>query len=158
RVPSGIHGTVRAPASKSYTNRALVMAALADGVSHVLDPLESDDTQRMEQCLRGLGVEITRDKGGWRVAGKAGRPDSPSSSLNAGISGTTMRFIEAVLTLTRDGGTVTGEPGLLRRPVHALSEALRVLGAEVTDREGFPPAHAGGGGLLGGDVTVDAKE
>jgi 3-phosphoshikimate 1-carboxyvinyltransferase len=92
----------------------------------------------------------------WRVEGSGGRLASPASALDARSSGTTMRFLTALATLTPGGATVTGRPGLLARPTGALVAALRQLGARISDRDGFPPVSAAGGGLEGGEATVDA--
>jgi 3-phosphoshikimate 1-carboxyvinyltransferase len=149
-----------APASKSITNRMLVCAALADGTSRLLGPLESDDSAAMRVALGILGATVTGPEPGpaaaWRVEGTAGRLASPAAPLDARSSGTTMRFLAALATLTPAGATVTGRPGLLARPIGALVAALRELGARVDDRDGFPPVHAAGGGLEGGQASVDA--
>ncbi len=93
----------------------------------------------------------------WRVEGIGGRPASPAGPLDARGSGTTMRFLTALVALCPAGATVTGRPGLLARPIGALVAALRELGARIEDRGGFPPVSAAGGGLAGGEVTVDAS-
>jgi 3-phosphoshikimate 1-carboxyvinyltransferase len=160
---------LRAPPSKSVTNRVLVCAALADGSSLVRGPLDSDDSAAMRAalCVLGAGVtELPRVRPGapdpptsgpvWRVEGTGGRLASPAVDLDARSSGTTMRFLAALATLTPAGATVTGRPGLLARPIGALVAALRQLGARIDDHDGFPPVRAAGGGLEGGDATVDA--
>ncbi len=157
-APSGVYGAVRAPTSKSYTNRALVLSALAKGTSRLVSPLESDDTMRMGECLRAMSIRISHDNDAWLVEGSAGKPASPEHALNAGLSGTTLRFLAAVAPLTPTGATVTGLDGLLRRPVGPLSQALRQLGADVHDQDGLPPVVCGGGGLRGGSVVVDARQ
>ncbi|HZD72421.1 MAG TPA: 3-phosphoshikimate 1-carboxyvinyltransferase [Actinomycetota bacterium] len=150
-----------APASKSVTNRVLVCAALGEGSSRLLGPLQSDDCVAMRVALAGLGAGVTVTGPGsaaalWRVEGTAGRLASPPAPLDARSSGTTMRFLSALATLTPAGATVTGRPGLRARPIGALVAALRELGARVDDHGGFPPVSAAGGGLEGGQVSVDA--
>src|SRR6266542_3067110 len=148
---------MEAPASKSVTNRMLVCAALGDGVSLLRRPLESDDSAAMREALGALGAPVTELAGpAWRVAGTGGRLASPAVPLDARGSGTTMRFLAALAPLTAAGATVTGRPGLLLRPIGALVAALRELGAQVDDRDGFPPVSAAGGGLEGGHAAVDA--
>jgi len=148
---------LEAPASKSVTNRMLVCAALGDGVSLLRRPLESDDSAAMREALGALGAPVTELAGpAWRVAGTGGRLASPAVPLDARGSGTTMRFLAALAPLTAAGATVTGRPGLLLRPIGALVAALRELGAQVDDRDGFPPVSAAGGGLEGGHAAVDA--
>jgi 3-phosphoshikimate 1-carboxyvinyltransferase len=156
-VPSGpVRAALAAPASKSVTNRALVCAALADGGSRLVGPLVSDDAAAMRAAVGALGATVEDSGGAWLVAGTGGRPRSPDAPLDARLSGTTMRFLAAVATLTPVGATVTGQAGLLARPVGPLTGALRALGARVADAGGHPPVTAAGGGLAGGQVTVAA--
>jgi 3-phosphoshikimate 1-carboxyvinyltransferase len=155
-LPSGpIDARLAAPASKSVTNRALLCAALADGGSRLRGATTSDDADAMAAGLRQLGATVRPGRDAWLVGGVAGRPASPDRPLDARLSGTTMRFLAAVATLTPAGATVGGAPALLRRPVGPLVTALRSLGAEVADHDGFPPVTAAGGGLGGGDASVD---
>ncbi|HUH07108.1 MAG TPA: 3-phosphoshikimate 1-carboxyvinyltransferase [Egibacteraceae bacterium] len=157
-TPSGpIHGRLAAPASKSVTNRVLVLAALADGDSVLRRPLRSDDSDAMRAAVSAFGAPV-RDEpdDGWRVTGTAGRLRTPSQPIDARLSGTTMRFAAALATLANDGATVTGLPPLLRRPIGPLVDALSQLGAQLTAPDGFPPVTAAGGGLTGGAATVQA--
>jgi 3-phosphoshikimate 1-carboxyvinyltransferase len=157
-LPAGpVTARLAAPASKSVTNRALVCAALADGRSRLGGAPGGDDAQAMAAALGELGAPVRDDPAAWTVHGSGGRPRSPRRPLHARLSGTTMRFLTAVATLTPAGATVGGDPPLLRRPVGPLVTALRALGAELTDRGGFPPVTAAGGGLDGGEVRVDAS-
>lgn len=149
-------GLVAGPASKSVTNRLLVVAALAEGESVLRHPLASDDSAVMRRAVALLGAEVTGERDAWVVSGTAGRLSSPTEPLEAGLSGTAMRFLTAVATLTPRGAAVTADPPARRRPIGPLVEALTRLGAVVRDDEGYPPAQAGGGGLDGGAVTVDA--
>lgn len=143
-VPSGpLRARLAAPPSKSVTNRALVVAALADGESLLVDPLQSEDTEAMARCLRALGVGIEREPSGLRVRGTGGALRVPPGPLDAGASGTTMRFLTAVAALAPGPVAIEGEPGLMRRPNAPLHEALGALGAD-------------GGGIAGGEAEVDA--
>lgn len=151
-----VEGVLAAPASKSVTNRLLVVAALAEGESVLRQPLTSDDSGVMRRAVALLGAEVTGDGDAWVVNGTDGRPSSPGEPLDAGLSGTAMRFLAAVATLTPNGATVTAAPAASRRPVGPLVEALSRLGASVRCREGLPPVEADGGGLDGGAVAVDA--
>lgn len=150
-----VHGRLAAPSSKSMTNRALVLAALADGASTVRDPLDSDDSAAMRRIVEGLGARVRAEPGAWTVTGTEGRLAVPGEPLDAGLSGTTMRFGLALATLAPGPVTLTGAAPLLRRPVGPLADALRSLGAQVTDSDGLPPVTTAGGGLAGGAVTVD---
>jgi 3-phosphoshikimate 1-carboxyvinyltransferase len=157
-VPAGpVTARLAAPPSKSVTNRALVCAALADGGSRLAGALGGDDAQAMAAALGELGAPVRTGPAAWTVHGSGGRPRSPRRPLDARLSGTTMRFLAAVATLAPAGATVGGAPALLRRPIGPLVAALRALGAALTDRDGFPPVTAAGGGLRGGDVRVDAS-
>lgn len=156
-VPSGpVSGQAVAPASKSVTNRALVIAALADGRSVLRDALASDDSAVMLDAVADLGAEVAAQAGHWRITGTGGHPRSPDGDLEAGLSGTTMRFLTAMVVLTPAGATVGGAPQLLRRRIGPLVTALNALGAQVHDHAGYPPVVAEGGGLDGGRVVVDA--
>lgn len=156
--PSGpVRGSLAAPASKSLTNRLLVLAALADGDSVLRDPLDSDDSAAMGALVVGLGARVERGAGAWRVRGTRGRPARPAGPLHAGLSGTTMRFGTAIAALAPGPVTVTGDPPLERRPIGALTAALGALGAQAADRGGYPPVRLAGGGLAGGEVTVDVS-
>jgi 3-phosphoshikimate 1-carboxyvinyltransferase len=159
-LPAGpVSLRLAAPASKSVTNRALLCAALADGTSHLTGAQPSDDAEAMAAALAMLGATVDLGAPGsavWTVTGTGGRLVGPGRPLDARLSGTTMRFLAAAATLTPHGATVTGQPPLLRRPIGPLVAALRALGAEVADRDGRPPVTAAGGGLAGGQATVDA--
>jgi 3-phosphoshikimate 1-carboxyvinyltransferase len=155
--PGGpLDATVAAPTSKSVTNRLLVLAALADGDSLLRDPLASDDSAVMRGAVAALGADVDDEPEGWRVRGTGGRPRAPDAPIDAGLSGTTMRFVAALATLAPAAVTVTGDAPLRRRPVGPLVDALRALGAAVQAPGGYPPVLAQGGGLHGGEVTVDA--
>lgn len=157
-LPSGpVHGRIAAPGSKSVTNRVLVLAALADGDSVVEGPLRSDDSAAMRRVVSGLGAVVDDQQGDWRVRGTGGSLAAPGGALDAGLSGTTMRFGMALASLAPGPVTLTGETPLLRRPIGPLSAALRALGAGVHDRDGYPPVRLDGGGLDGGQVVVDVS-
>lgn len=152
-----VTGAVRAPASKSVTNRLLVMAALADGVSTLRGPLDSDDSRAMRDCLTALGARIDVVADVWRVTGVDGRPGAPGAPLQARLSGTTARFVAGMLPLAAGPAELTGRAPLRRRPIGPLVDALRTLGADVTATDGGLPVRAGGGGLDGGHVAVDVS-
>ncbi|MGI9016740.1 MAG: 3-phosphoshikimate 1-carboxyvinyltransferase [Euzebya sp.] len=160
-VPTGpVAGAVAAPASKSVTNRLLLMAALADGTSVLRTPLVSEDSAAMRDVVQGLGAAVwdvgsPGDEGhAWRVAGTGGRMTPAARTLDCRLSGTTIRFAAAVGCLAQGQVTLTGQEPLRRRSIGPLVQALRDLGAQVQDAEGFPPVTVGGG-LAGGEVLVD---
>jgi 3-phosphoshikimate 1-carboxyvinyltransferase len=150
-----IRGEVAAPASKSVTNRLLVIAALAEGPSTLRGPLVSDDTEAMADLVTALGASVTQDGDAWHVDGTGGQLAAPATPIDARLSGTTMRFGMALAALASRPVELTGAPGLLARPVRALTETLGTLGATASDTGGYPPVRVGGG-LDGGDVVVDA--
>ena len=155
--PSGpLHATLRAPASKSLTNRVLLAAALAEGTSRIDSPLVSDDAAAMVDAVRALGATVTMHGEALVIVGTGGRVSAPADAVDCRLSGTTMRFVLGVAALSERDVTLTGAPPLLRRPIGPLSAALRSLGARVTDTKGFPPVTAGGG-LDGGTVQIDVS-
>lgn len=152
-------GSVRPPGSKSLTNRALIVAALADGTSVIEHPLESDDTEAMRACLGALGVSIEAEPGRFIVHGN-GRLVGGGVRLDARASGTTARFVTAAATTAQGDATVDGTDRMRMRPIGPLVDSLRELGAEIAyaGEEGFPPVTVAGGGLAGGDATIGAGE
>jgi 3-phosphoshikimate 1-carboxyvinyltransferase len=148
---------VRPPGSKSFTNRALVTAALATGVTRLHDPLVADDTAAMLTGLQGFGISIDDNDDPWLVLGSGGDLIAPAEPVDAGLSGTTARFLIAVAALARGGSvTITGRGRMLIRPQEELIAALTAAGVEVTADHGhLPITISGGGGLLGGTIPID---
>ena len=151
-------GTVHLPGSKSMTNRVLLLASLADGVTDVRNMLESEDTTHMLNALRALGVSISVEESGTdcRVQGLGGPFPVAEAELFLGNSGTTMRSLCAAICLGRGDFTLTGEPRMWERPIKDLVDALRALGAEVRylKAEGYPPLRIHADGLPGGNVKI----
>ena len=120
--------SVRIPGSKSVTNRALLLAALAPGTTRLCGGLDADDTRWMRQALRGLGFAIEESPEGWRVEG--GLPPQARGSLWLGASGTTLRFLLPWLALAlKDPIRLEGDPRLFERPLGPLLTPLEALGA-----------------------------
>jgi 3-phosphoshikimate 1-carboxyvinyltransferase len=135
-------GTVVLPGSKSISNRAALLAGLAEGETELLGFLESDDTERMLEALRTLGIAWTRRApGDYLLCGAGGAFPVKAAELFLGNAGTAFRPLTAVLALC--GGTyrLAGAPRMHERPIGDLVEALRALGADLRylEREGFPP-------------------
>ncbi len=154
-VSGPVHASVRLPGSKSITNRALVLAALADGESLLRAPLHSEDTFYMAKALRDLGVSIEETpEHDFRVIGSGGAFDAPRGPLFIGNSGTTVRFLTAAACLAPSGTDVTldGVARMRERPIRDLVGALLTLGveAECLNGHGCPPVRVRGGGLPGG--------
>jgi 3-phosphoshikimate 1-carboxyvinyltransferase len=153
---SRLASTHAVPGSKSYTNRALTIAALARGASTLRGALWSDDTQVAQAALAHLGVQIAQDGTTLHVQGRHGQFTAPQQELYLGNSGTATRFFTAMLTLAGFPCTVTGNPRMQERPIADLLEALNQLGADVTSvhGNGCPPVRLGARCLQGGTATI----
>ena len=128
-LPTGpIEGSVEAPSSKSLTNRLLVIAALAEGQSVLSRVLESDDTFAMAAALRALGARIESAATLTTIDGTSGRITASRTLLNAGLSGTTLRFLSAVALLANGTVVLDGEGPLRHRPIAPLLDALAQAG------------------------------
>ncbi len=151
-----VSSTVRVPGSRSITNRALVLGALADGRTLIEGALWSDDTLLMAGGLRALGVAVEEDARSERfvVLGQGGRIPAAEATIDAGNAGTVARFLTAVAALGRGRYVIDGTPRMRERPIQDLVIALRALGVEVTAPSGCPPVVVQGRGLPGGRTTV----
>ncbi|MCJ0871414.1 3-phosphoshikimate 1-carboxyvinyltransferase [Streptomyces sp. AP-93] len=161
---AAVQATVTVPGSKSVTNRALVLAALASEPGWVRRPLRSRDSQLMSDALRALGVGIeetvsssSAGEGGeaWRVIPAA--LHGPAT-VDVGNAGTVMRFLPPVATLASGDIRFDGDPRSYERPLGQVITALRTLGARIDDdgRGALPLTVQGGGALEGGTVEIDA--
>jgi len=158
KLPAIPDVTVDVPGSKSITTRALLIAALADGVSLLRGALDADDTRRMIECLGALGIAITQTECGLTVRGAAGRFSAPAQTLFVGNSGTTIRFLTAASPLAPEGSVVMldGIERMRQRPIQDLVDAMTQLGTDVRclGKDGCPPVSVAGGGLKGGACRV----
>jgi 3-phosphoshikimate 1-carboxyvinyltransferase len=154
-----IEGRVRPPGSKSLTNRALLIAALAAGDSRLAGALESDDTVAMRQGLAQLGCHVDAAGDPWSVTGQGGKLRAPHTPLDCQNSGTTARFLTAAACLAEGPVVIDGDARMRERPIEDLVHALERLGArlEIQGEEGCPPVRVAGGGLLGGRAEIDAR-
>lgn len=172
-----VNGEAELPGSKSLTNRYLVLAALADGPSHLRRPLHSRDTTLMATALSALGTTIdeasaaaastttlpaaddpTGPQADWLV-----RPAAPlrgGADIDAGLAGTVMRFLPAVAALADGPVRFDGDERARQRPMRPVLQALRDLGVRVEDdgRGALPCTVVGTGRVRGGEVTLDASE
>ncbi len=144
------------PASKSYTNRALICAALADGSSELLRPSRSSDTRAMIEALRRFNVRIGEEHDRLTVSGTGGRPTAPASPIHVGNAGTTMRFLTGFAALADGTTTLTGDERMRRRPIGELLDGLSAAGVRVSSERGFPPVVVSGGRFGGGTIALDA--
>ena len=149
-----VRATVPVPGSKSITNRALVLAALATGRCTVRNPLRSRDTELMAAALRALGADV-RDgaDGSWLVEPAELRGPA---TVDCGLAGTVMRFVPPVAALAEGRISFDGDPRARERPLDTVLDALRALGAEVSG-SALPFDVHGTGKLPGGRVTIDAS-
>jgi 3-phosphoshikimate 1-carboxyvinyltransferase len=155
----GARGTVALPGSKSISNRTLLLAAVAQGSTTLSGLLTADDTERMADALRMLGVALSHDAatGDVEVSGTGGRLPAGEADLFLGNAGTAFRPLTAVLALQGGDYTLRGVPRMHERPIGDLVTALRSCGCAIQylDREGFPPLRIGpAGGKAGGRVAV----
>ncbi|MFA5082169.1 MAG: 3-phosphoshikimate 1-carboxyvinyltransferase, partial [Hydrogenophilaceae bacterium] len=155
----GARGTVRLPGSKSISNRVLLLAALAEGVTEVKALLDSDDTQVMLEALRQLGVNWTRQEGSddYRVVGVGGVFPVKQAELFLGNAGTAFRSLSAACALAGGDYVLKGVSRMHERPIGDLVDAVRQLGAQVEylGKEGFPPLKMAPATLLPtAEVTV----
>ncbi|MBU4481815.1 3-phosphoshikimate 1-carboxyvinyltransferase [Patescibacteria group bacterium] len=125
---SEIFGKIKSPASKSWTHRALILAALAKGKSRIISPLSCDDTEATIDCLRKIGVKIEKKRNFWEVEGGGLTP--PKEPLFCRESGTTLRLMAAFCALVKGKCILTGEKSLLKRPIKPLLSALKNLGVK----------------------------
>ncbi len=159
-APGPVTGVARVPSSKSITNRALVLAALADGKTTLTNALFADDTARMMDCLQALGFFVDADHTAhcMIVDGQGGKIPANRADLFVGNSGTTARFVTPLCALGNGEYRVDGVPRMRERPMGDLIRALRELGADVESvaGNGCPPLRVRSSGLKGGTATVRA--
>jgi len=155
-----INGNVNLPGSKSLSNRALLLAALAEGTTKITNLLESDDTKHMLNALKQLGIEykLSDDKTECIVVGNGGPLNTESfEELFLGNAGTAMRPLCAALCLGKGTYLLTGEPRMKERPIGHLVDALRQAGANINyiETEGYPPLKIEANGISGGNVEIE---
>jgi len=157
---SAVRGTVLIPGSKSISHRALIMAALANGESRIINALSSEDTLLTAQALRSLGVDIRWDGDTIRVSPPDKRWQSPADPIMLGNSGTSMRLLPAVAALGSGKFVFDGGERLRERPVGPVVDVLRQLGVKCRYlmAQGFPPIELVSEGLDGGEVRIDARQ
>lgn len=156
---TGIEAEVSIPGSKSITNRALVIGALARGETRLTNWLACEDTTVMIDCLSRLGFTVTPRQDGLVITGAAGRIPREKAELQAANSGTTMRFLTALVALGRGEYALDGSPRMRQRPIEDLLEALRALGADGgSDQDnGCPPITIRTRGLRGGACELSGE-
>ncbi len=159
-----VDGEINLPGSKSLSNRALLLAALAKGTTTLTNLLDSDDIRHMLNALKKLGVnyQLSDDKKQCVVEG-LGRAFNTTElgqlELFLGNAGTAMRPLCAALCLGQGEYVLTGEPRMFERPIGSLVDALQQAGADVTylKDENYPPLKIKGTGLKGGKIEIDGS-
>ena len=156
-----INGTVNLPGSKSISNRALLIASLANGTTLLTNLLNSDDVNHMLNALNNLGVRylLSEDRTTCEVIGNNGFfIPSKSLKLFLGNAGTVMRPLTAILSLGKQNTILTGESRMKERPIGHLVSALRDGGAKIDYLENinYPPVHLHGG-FVGGEINIDGS-
>lgn len=159
---SRIDGEIHLPGSKSLSNRALLLAAMAEGVTEITNLLESDDVRHMLNALRELGVKFELSGDGTRcvVTGMGGAlTDGGKYQLYLGNAGTAMRPLTAALCVGRGEFLMTGERRMEERPIDALVDALRQGGCKIDylKTEGYPPLRIDADGFSGGRIEIDVS-
>jgi len=153
RATGPLHATVSLPGSKSLTNRALLLAALADGPSVVRRALRSRDTSLMAAALTALGSDVDTSGDDWAVTPASSTADA---AIDCGLAGTVMRFVPPVAALSSGSVAFDGDPHMRQRPVGQVLDALRTLGVDIAG-EALPFTVRGRGAVPGGTVILDAS-
>lgn len=168
-VTEPVDVTVSLPGSKSLTNRALVLAALADGPSAVRRALRSRDTLLMAQALTSLGATVDTSGADWAVTPLDGSVPGDRAVVDCGLAGTVMRFVPPVAGLVRGEVAFDGDPHMRNRPIGEILAALRGLGVRITGGpesadgpdtgapDALPFTVRGSGEVTGGSVEIDAS-
>ena len=156
---TGVFAAVVAlPGSKSYSNRALLTAALARGRSEITQALFSDDTRYMHRALEALGARVRADETAqsFSVDGVDGLFPASEATLEIGNAGTAARFLTAAVALGHGTFVIDGSPAMRKRPIQPLLDGLRALGvdAESRDGNGCPPVVVRANGLPGGRARM----
>ena len=151
-----LRATIAAPASKSYTNRAYIIAALADGDVRLENPLFSDDTRYMREALIQFGIPVKEEPQAVVIQGKGGQLQVPGGEIFIGNAGTTIRFLTTFATLAPGVTRLTGSERMQERPIEDLLKCLHQMGlkAESVKGNGCPPIDIHGDTPRGGELTL----
>ncbi len=153
-----VNAAVRIPGTKSYTNRALVSAALASGESRIRNASASDDARHLMEALRKIGIPVREDAERQEILVQGGGGLFPrlQGELFLGNAGTAMRFLLALVTLGRGHVVLDGSARMQERPIRDLVEALNALGGQIrcVRENGCPPVEVEARGLMGGRAVL----
>ncbi len=152
-----LRGQVSPPGSKSITNRALLLAALAQGTSQLTGALKSDDTRLMAEALRAMGVRVDEPGSTEFIVTGGGRLRAPDGPLFLGNAGTATRFLTAAVAAVDGTVVIDGDVHMRKRPIRPLVDALAALGIGIEASTGCPPVTVRGRGVIpAGRVSIDA--
>jgi 3-phosphoshikimate 1-carboxyvinyltransferase len=132
---SKLQGTLTAPASKSYTQRMLIAAALSDGTGKVITPLVSEDTQATFRAITALGAQVQKTENCWTVQGTSELKTANNNLIDVGESGATLRFIIPIAALALKRTAFLLSPSLERRPIEPLLSSLKMLNIEAYPKQ-----------------------
>jgi 3-phosphoshikimate 1-carboxyvinyltransferase len=153
-----LNGTLFVPGSKSHTIRSVVIATLADGVSHIENPLMSEDCLSAARVCRLFGAEVTMEEGVWIIKGTGGKLSTPDDVVDCGNSGTALYFVTAMACLAEGWSVMTGDHQIRRRPITPLLEGLQSMGGQAfTTRGGKAAPALVRGPLKSGLVKFEGK-
>ncbi len=152
-----VDAEIHLPPSKSYTNRALIVSALAEGTSTLVNPSHSDDSLILMNALKEFGIEIHKRKTNLEVTGTGGVFNAPSKELFIDNAGTAMRFLATFASLANGTTTINGNEHMQKRPIGDLLAALQDAGIKSTSNNGCPPIKIEGGNFLGGQIGLNAN-
>lgn len=157
RPTKSVNTAIQVPPSKSYTNRALIASALADGISNIHNPSQSDDSTILISALREFGVIIKDKAKTLEVIGSNGKLKAPQKEIFVGNAGTVMRFLVTLACLAEGETILTGDKQMNERPINDLVEALKSNGIKCFYQNGFPPVKIPGSNFKGGKIYIDAS-
>ena len=151
-----LQATVTVPGSKSYTNRALLIAGLTDGECRLEKPLVSDDTKYMIRALKAFGVSVQEGKDVFIVSGSGGKLSTPKEDIFIGNAGTAMRFLTTFSALAPGKTRLDGDERMRQRPLADLLDCLTQMGVKAVSANGngCPPIDIAGGEVPGGDIQL----
>ena len=151
-----LQATITVPGSKSYTNRALLIAGLTDGECRLEKPLVSDDTKHMIRALKAFGISVQEEKEAFIVSGRGGKLSTPEEDIFIGNAGTTMRFLTTFSALVPGKTRLDGDERMRQRPLADLLHCLTQMGVKAVSANGngCPPIDIAGGEVPGGEVQL----
>lgn len=149
--------TVSVPGSKSYTHRALIVSALSNGTSTIVNGLDSEDTRLTRDALKQMGAVIRQEASGWSIDGMNGRLKPCAEEIFLGNSGTSMRLLAAICVLGKGSYVLTGSPRMQERPIRDLLDGLEQLGVRTRslNRPGCPPIEITAGAVSGRRLSLN---